>query len=305
MKRKVVKLGPSTLVISLPAKWTKETGIVAGKELEIIENSDGLQIQFGEKVKERKEISINITNYSNAAVKNHLTHLYRTGLDKITLQNIKPEKHALVTETTRDLLLGFEVTQKEEKQWTLENIVEPVDQKFETILKRCFFTIKESITLTLNSFKNNEFNIDEIQALRIQHDKFILFCKRILTKRYSNYALNWELLTFLTHIQHAIYYLYKHTEKYKSKTNATLLKYLDELQEYFDYYYNANYSNDMDMIVKINDLRNRYYTQEIPKLIAKGENSIIYAYLREIFRLIQIGMSPILSRLLQENVSEH
>jgi len=37
MKRKVIKLGSSTLVTSLPSKWTNMLGVKAGDEIEVTE----------------------------------------------------------------------------------------------------------------------------------------------------------------------------------------------------------------------------------------------------------------------------
>ena len=45
MKRKVVKLGPATLVVSLPTKWIKELNVKQGDEVEVGEQDRDLLIQ--------------------------------------------------------------------------------------------------------------------------------------------------------------------------------------------------------------------------------------------------------------------
>ena len=51
MKRRIIRLGPSTLVMSLPRKWTKIHQIEAGRELEVSEEPQGLLIHPDEKQK--------------------------------------------------------------------------------------------------------------------------------------------------------------------------------------------------------------------------------------------------------------
>ena len=44
MKRKVAKIGPSTLMISLPTKWVKANNVKKGDEINIIQNNKELII---------------------------------------------------------------------------------------------------------------------------------------------------------------------------------------------------------------------------------------------------------------------
>ena len=61
MKRKVIKQGPATLMISLPSKWAKNIGLKQGDEVELIEKGNGLLISSGS-VSEGKECLIELKN---------------------------------------------------------------------------------------------------------------------------------------------------------------------------------------------------------------------------------------------------
>ncbi len=64
MRRKVVKLGPATLVVSLPSKWTKKFSINAGDELEMEEHNKNLIISTEKGINIEKE-AIDISNWDH------------------------------------------------------------------------------------------------------------------------------------------------------------------------------------------------------------------------------------------------
>jgi len=45
MKRKIIKLGTATLVVSLPSKWTKKFNLKSGNDLELEEANSNLIIE--------------------------------------------------------------------------------------------------------------------------------------------------------------------------------------------------------------------------------------------------------------------
>jgi hypothetical protein len=145
--------------------------------------------------------------------------------------------------------------------------------------------------------------IKENEELRNQLDKFILFCRRMLIKeKYEkNITIEWELLTFLTHIGHSYYYFYKYTQENKVKLNKKNLELLESLKEYFNLFEDSYYNNNIDSINKINKLKSKYQFGECIKLLekSKGKETVALSYTREIFRIIQIGTSPILSKILE------
>ena len=298
MKRKVVKLGPATLVISLPSKWTKKFEIEQGDELELEEKNSSLIIEAQNQKKYSKEITINITEDNKHDLKLILTHIYRLGYDKIIITGNDIDD---IKKITNNLLMGFEVTSRNNKQYIIENISEPEDQKYETILRRIFLIIKETQELLSRSLKENKFNQEENEELRIQLDKYISFCRRILyNKKQEQESLKWELLSFLMYIHHAYYYLYKHIAENKLKKDNNLNKIMINLSEYFDLLYQGYFKKDIKLIHKVQKLKDKYQYGICLKLISGNKNQVIYSYIREIFRLIQIGTSPVLALLLNQ-----
>ncbi len=230
MKRKVVKLGPATLVVSLPSKWVKKCNVDAGDELEIEEESRGLLITSESKKESLKEIHVKVDKENKHDLRHILTHIYRLGYNRIVITGADVED---VKKYTRDLLMGFEITSRKDKVYIIENVAEPRDQKYEAILRRIFFIIKDTQETTYRHIQQKRFNMQEIEDLRNQLDRHVIFCRRIIAGQYGNDVLRWELLTFLMHIQHAYYYMYKYIVEKGLKVDIKLMQLLKDAEEYF------------------------------------------------------------------------
>ncbi|MFT4303830.1 MAG: hypothetical protein ACMXYG_04650 [Candidatus Woesearchaeota archaeon] len=293
MKRKIIKLGESTLVASLPSKWIKKNELNPGNEIDIDEKDNQLILSSSNIKKERKEVNIIINSNNKEEIHNILTHSYRKGFEIIKFTNIDKYICNKIKNITKELLLGFELTKKEKNYCVVENITEPADEKHEIILRRAFLITKE----TFNQILEKQ-NISEIEGLKQQHDRYILFCRRSLTKKKSeNLHLYWELLTFLMHIQHSLYYMYKYITNNKIKIDKNIEKAIKELNNYFELYYKSFFNKDLNLIYQINKIKYELHFGKFQKSIEqkKGKNAVVYSYLKETARLIQIGTSPIIS----------
>ncbi|MFH1316078.1 MAG: AbrB/MazE/SpoVT family DNA-binding domain-containing protein [Candidatus Woesearchaeota archaeon] len=294
MKRKVIKLGPSTLVVSIPSKWSRDNHINAGQEIELTQTDNGLLLQSGKKQKEVKQITVNITEKNRHNLYNILTHIYRKGFDKIRI-NGQDLSHA-VKKITEETLLGFELTARAKDYCIIENIAEPSEEKFATMLRRIYLVIKESHEKLAESFSENRFQGNEIEDLRNQNDKFVIFCRRIVHKEFKKDSIiYWELLTHLSKIQHVYYYLYKYVEKNGFEKDKEIMPLLQELKEYFNLSYQAYYTRNLGLIHKMQKQKDDYQFGKCLDLINRNKNQVIFSYIRELFRVIQLGTSPLLS----------
>lgn len=305
MKRKIVQQGYSTLMISLPSAWARKNNLHKGDEVDVEEDNSNLIVSTDDIVKEKKEIVLDINEHNNEDIKNILTHIYRKGFDKIILKgNISNIKNT-IKRTTNKILLGFEITDIEDNKIILENISEPTQQKYEVLIRRIFLIIKESLETLKEDYSQNRFdNIEDIKDYRTQQDKFILFCRRIIIKEKEEqkHITDWELLTFLMHIEHKIHYLYKYLTNNKITLNKQISNFIIELEKYFDIYYNAYFKEEITYIHKINRLKNKFHFGECMVHLekSKNQNNVIISHIIELFRLIQIATSPILSKILEK-----
>jgi phosphate uptake regulator len=300
MERTLIRQGGGGYTIYLPKHWVDKKGLQAGERIQLIETETSLLVTSG--AEQKQAAVVKITDSNRADLTNILTHLYRRGVESITFQGADPKTVAKIATLAQDLLLGFEMTERDAKSCKLENLSEPSEQKYDLLLKRIFLIIKETHRLFSQELAAGKYG-DEVATLRDQLDKYVLFCRRSLVKEKElrSISTQWELLTFLMHIDHAYFYLHRYAAEHKVKSTARLVDLVEETGNYIDLYYDSFYKKDIGAIHKINSLRDelifgKCYTYALE---AKGPEIIVISHFRELLRLIQIGMSPILSELLQ------
>ena len=89
MKRKLVKQGAATMMISLPSKWIRENKLEKGDEIEVSEQEGNLII--GRAAKSKGEITLSLDGDNRKDIFNILSHAYRNGYDKILVKNTDKE----------------------------------------------------------------------------------------------------------------------------------------------------------------------------------------------------------------------
>ncbi|MBT3304275.1 hypothetical protein HN592_04070 [Candidatus Woesearchaeota archaeon] len=300
MDRKLIKQGGGGFTIYLPKKWVDEKGLTGGDKVNLSEANTALIVNSSKPV--RKEKVVEITKENKKDIKTILTHLYRNGFDIIHIKETTKTIQKEIKQITEDLLLGFEITETTEGSCTLENLSEPSETKYSVLLRRVFLIIRETEKLVIADFQKNSFKHEaDIAELRKQQDKFVLFCKRLLVKEkyLKNSFLEWELLKFLMHIEHAYYYLYQFAMEGFSG-DKTIITFIKNLQSYFGLFYDAHFKNDKDAIYQIDDLKTKYQLGSVMKYFSQTKDPLILSQIRELFRLVQIGASSVLSKLYGE-----
>ncbi|MBS3074067.1 hypothetical protein J4447_01285 [Candidatus Pacearchaeota archaeon] len=298
-ERKLIKQGGGGLTIYLPKKWLDRKGLKEGDKVSVIEDEGSLIIEG--KVNKKNEIIIGINESNINDLRHLLTHAYRRGFSRIIINHERTERIIKeVKKVVSNVLLGFELTKIEGNELLIENISEPSEEKYEVMMQKVFLVISETMQLMSNDFSKGKFDdANEMKELRDQSDKFIIFCKRLLSKNKHerNLLFEWEFLTFMMDIQHTCYYLYHYCYDNKIKGTKEMIAFSKELESYFSHLKTAYNKKDAATVHKINELKKKYHFGDITKMIEKsrGKESSVYAYFREVFRSIQLSTSPIMS----------
>jgi len=305
MTRKLIQINPTTVAITLPKKWVVARGLEAGNEVGVDDLGQSLVVSAKGKRKLETDFSVTKDNFDYIEV--NLTHLYRIGYDTINVSFTDKRCMKEINRIVTELLLGYEITKKEHNKCRIESITEPTEEKFEILLKRIFYIVKEMMVLSLEDIDKNKFeNLDSMKSFRQQCDRFVFFCRRsILKKRFQQETpeLYWEILSFLLHICHAHYYLYKYCSEKKQRIDDAVIKLFGDSIDYYQLFFDAYTKKQLQNIHKIVNLRKTYQFGECYSLLEKTnkQDSTVVSFLREIFRLIQLGSSPICVLLLSQN----
>lgn len=292
-------------MVSLPSKWIKQNSLDKGSEIDLLEQDNKITITSSSRENEKKSGIINITPENKDDVKGILTHAYRKGFDKITIIGADQKTKDVIKTTTKNNLMGFEVVDIKLDKCVIENISEPDENKYDTLLRRTFLIIKETYNLLLQDIEQKkQLNESSIEDLKDQQDRILLFCKRLLHKEKINIFIDWELLTFLMHIEHLLHYMSNYYYTNKPNLSKNFIDLFKEYSNYLELFTNAQVKQDINLIHKLSAGKKQFQFGRCLTLLeqSKGKETVMSSYLRELFRLTQISSSPVFAELVDKYV---
>ncbi|HLD12301.1 MAG TPA: hypothetical protein VJB87_01775 [Candidatus Nanoarchaeia archaeon] len=299
MERKLIKQGQDGYTVYLPKAWIKKKGLQQGDTVSIQETDTALVVTS--KVQEKRVGTITVTKDNADQLEVLLTHLYRVGFEKIVLSGVTSSFLPQVKVICQALLLGFEIVHHANNEIVLENITEPTDQKYAVIFRRILLIVEETVKIVSTDIQSGKLNnLKEVDSLRLQVDKYMLFCRRVLAREseVKNTVIEWELLSWVRHVQHALQYTYKFAVKYGMTSDKDLCLLMQLVQEYVLLLVDACVSRDIQKVYRLNVLKKDLHFGKLLDSLKKGKNAVVLSSLREVARLTQLASSPLLSLLL-------
>lgn len=292
MKRKLVKQGINTLMVSLPSKWVKQQHLSKGENVEIQQLGKNILVTGSTELL-RQETAIHLITPIESSIRTLVTNTYRTGYDVITVTYATEEQYKILLHIVKTRLIGFEITKHTKQQCVIENVTEPVEQQFESILKKIFFCIQEFFEKTLLCAKKNEsFDVEELQE-RIQ--RYDNFCRRMISKRkivFEKSELLWTFLAVLIHAQRELYQLNRNASFPLSHKNTELLL---DAHNLFELLKKAYIEKKIDSLGAIHELEKELIYKKGYALLQsrKGKESIATYHLLVCIRELYQANSPL------------
>ncbi|MFA5061307.1 MAG: AbrB/MazE/SpoVT family DNA-binding domain-containing protein [Candidatus Pacearchaeota archaeon] len=256
MKRRVIRQGPASYMISLPKNWIKQKEIKKGQELEVTVEGESILITADnlEILKESKVILFDETNLEE------IYRLYSEGFSEINIL-FKTEKDYKVIKKVIDNLVGADILErgKKDAQILFSNHKFNIDNNKSII--NILSLLKWQIQSLQKELQNKNLrNIEEIEDISYEvSSKISLFLRQIFFSQRigSNYLLCKTGFESLKNIQKGILIYYKNRGK-KNYSNVSIdeLKRIGEIfGEIITSFSNKNYFNEdfSRIILKIND----------------------------------------------------
>jgi len=308
MRRKLVKQGTTTMMISLPSKWVKSNNLDKGSEVEIDTENNNIVISTGLK-ENKKTLQLKLEASEETVIRTLLTNAYRMDYSKIHLQFQTEEQFKKISRTIKEYLLGFEIVSRTKDSCIIENITEPSTEQTESIFIKLLFNVNELIDNTeklLEGEKNIEY-ISEIESNILRYDNF---CRRIATKQNSNEEptqLLWTFYTELVHGQREIFMLARYVSEQKNlKVAKDVKEYFKELKQVYLLLKEGYMKKDIKKLDEIHILEKTLIYQKGYNLLAKKigkENILVYRMLSSA-RYFYLASSPMIGLLLWKNIKQ-
>ncbi|MBT3984994.1 AbrB/MazE/SpoVT family DNA-binding domain-containing protein [archaeon] len=248
MKRKVNRVGTSTLTVSIPSKWARKYNISPGDELEVEEDKNKLNI-CTENIKEKTtNILIDVSNQKNM-IHRIVAAAYKSGKKNLTIQYERAEELKIIQKRIERNLPEFDAIEYDENKVKIKSIASLDPEKFNIILKKVFFSLEMTIKNIQKEIKTKDFEGLKSTALMDKNiDKYTDFCRRLLNKNIeSPYNSNsvYYILEEIEIIGDIYKSLCKEIAKNKINLSKELRNLLNETNEFLldfnNLFFNFNY----------------------------------------------------------------
>jgi phosphate uptake regulator len=291
MKRKLVKQGAATMMISLPSKWVKENNLGKGSEVDLEENGKSLVVGIdpSSKVSSTK---VNLRSLTETSVRTIITNIYRAGYDRVTIQFKEKEIVKIIEEVCRDYLIGFEIIKRKEGTCILENITEPSSDQFDNIFNKMIMNIEELFgvaKLRLNGEKADFLSIEK------KIKQFDNFCRRIISRRGidNRGQLQIAFHNELIHAQREIYHMLRYLEKSRVEISNGEKELLEDCRDIFIILRDAHLSRKLGHLESIHELEKKLVYEKGYLLQKRSKSPIVTHHLLSAIRGFYLASSPL------------
>jgi len=302
MKRKLVKQGAATMMISLPAKWIKEFGLGKGDEVDIDQIESNLIISAKD-IQKKTSIEIKLTGLmTESSIRTILTNTYRLGYENVKVSFDNESQLKVIKDVVKTSLLGFDVIKTAENYCIIENITEPSPDQFDVILQKIFYNISELFSITKKRL-NDEETVEDYRDIEAKLQQYDNFCRRVIAKKQiaeKNAQLFWNFLTRIMHTQREIYHLNRFLDKNKIKVSKQVLNFLDEAEDLFELLKKAYLKKDILILEEMHKKEKELVYKEAYSLLSniKGKENILVYHITASLRSTYLAASPLIGLLL-------
>ncbi len=181
MGRKIAKIGPATLMISLPSKWAKAHHLAKGDEVDVIEKEGHLLIGTGQS-RAKEKIVIDLSGKKDF-LKRNFRKAYMQGVDVIEVTFKDAHVMSDIAAITEQML-GFEIVSQSENSCTLRNVAEGLENEFEHLLRRLFLLTLDMARESKHAAEKSDFSrMNNLGDIERMINKYYMFCVRMLHKQ--------------------------------------------------------------------------------------------------------------------------
>ncbi len=306
MKRKLVKQGAATLMVSLPSEWIRKQDLEKGDEVNLEEQDHELIISKGD-IRSKRETRINLTNFTESSIRTAIVNAYRAGYDKVEVNFQQDKKYLIILNTLKNYLLGFEITKKDKESCIIENITEPSEEKFELLAKKILYNISLLIENTEQRLRqqNDSKEYESIVHTIHQYDNF---CRRVLSKKNlfgAQSNLFWSYLNLLIHGQRELYHLNRYLDK-NPKIKFSSFSFYEKIKKAFELLKEGYLEKDLKKLEQLHELEKKSIYEEMYSLLDKnkGKENIVLFHLGFALKNFYLASSPLVGLYLSSKVSQ-
>jgi len=263
-----VKQGAATLMISLPAKWTKQFSLKKGDEVDIEESEGNLLIGAKKLAKEKTKIELK-GDLGMESANLDILALYLKGFDEIEVSVDDSKIIKKIQDEILSVLIGFEIVRQEKNSCVIKEIAVPSENEFENMVQRLWFLAEQMGQESLETLEEGKTNLESVEYMDKNINKFAFFCMRTLNKKSGKRGL-YLIINNLELIGDSYRMMAKFITKHKVKPSAEEIDLLKETISFFvlikKFFYSRDKADAGKFILKYKKLKKDFENAKSSKI---------------------------------------
>lgn len=253
MKRTISRMGPSTLVVSLPSKWAKEQQLQQGQEIEVLEEGPRLVLNCNGHAPSRVIVQLDFllekvkgesTRYK--LIRSIISSLYYDGIEEILVRFKDTSMLGHITRVVHDLI-GYELVEQNTNTCIIKNVAVGLAEEIPALERRLFHQFSYTLKAVAQSLEQNK-DLAELPYLKNSIQKNVDFVIRTyhLSKQYAEKEkqARVRIIRTLKTGMNALFYAYDYLVSSRVKLSKPGQAYLQEIVKYFDFFQRYYFSQE-------------------------------------------------------------
>src|SRR3989344_2878801 len=138
MKRKVIQIADSTVLVSIPIKWAKKYNLKKGDSVDVEDEHNKIIITTEGAKKQVKKIAIDATELEDRTLRWTMASMHRAGYDEIEISYKDNKTLKTIEELIKNLMLGFIIADQGENKLVIKPTSIEIESGFDQTLRRSF-----------------------------------------------------------------------------------------------------------------------------------------------------------------------
>ncbi|MFH1173546.1 MAG: AbrB/MazE/SpoVT family DNA-binding domain-containing protein [archaeon] len=293
MRRKLVKQGAATLMVSLPADWIRQHGLGKGDEIDVEEEQGKLCISKVSQ-KEKSSTTIRLTSPVESSVRTSIINAYRAGYDILNIEYGDERCMVAIQSTLEKYLLGFDILERHKNSCILTSISEPAFEQFHSILQKLITNIGYVIHASIARLQKKT-PFPDYEAIIFKTYQYDNFCRRIIAKQHFDREFLPDFMGMLINALHEFLFLNRLLDKQPCQVEHTALAHLDDA---FLLIQKAFTKKDHTAVEKLHETQLGY--EHFSEDIKNPKRVIPLYHLALASRFLYLSTGPLLGYLLKQ-----
>ncbi len=299
MKRKINRVGPSTLTVSLPSKWAKRYGLRKGDEITVEEAGTNLIIAT-QSIPQAQHTTLDV-RHLQPMTRRAFDAIYKKGYDEVEIAFEKPDDLKDVEAAIDQEARTFEIVSVTKGKCLVKSISEISDDEFDTILRRTFLLLVDMGKGILQAWQDKDYStIEHLRQSEITNNKFTHLLRRALNKKgykeYKNTNLLYTIIEQLEKIADEFKFLCEYLSTNKLPPTAESMAIFKDVNAMLELYTTLFYKYEQKDAVTLGILR-KTVTERATKAIEtkKGKDAMVIHYLLNVCNMTFDMFGPLMA----------